>query len=102
MQIKKRDRTKQMKLIISLRRKLRAMKKKVIKNQQYEDYWKITLEYSDILGEPFNKVLSIFIEFIDKYVDINEGMTSNQYQDLQKIVESVYPKTDSASTRKKY
>ncbi len=27
-------------------------KKKSIKNQKYENYWKLTLEYSDIFGTP--------------------------------------------------
>lgn len=76
------------------------MKKKVIKNQQYEQYWKITLEYSDYYGERFNTVLSMIVEYIDKYVDINSGIEPHQYEELQSLIESVYPKSDSASTRK--
>lgn len=74
--------------------------KKVINNQKYENYWKITLEYSDIFGEPFNNVLKIFLDYIDKNIDVNLGMNPKQYKELQFIVESQYPKKDSASTRK--
>lgn len=75
-------------------------KKKVIKNQKYESYWSLTLEYSDFSGEQFNNVLSIIVEFIDKYVDKTIGITSSQYSELQNIIENIYPKRDSASTRK--
>ena len=44
------------------------MKKRVITNQQYENYWKLTLEYTDYTQKPFNDVLSIIVDYIDKYV----------------------------------
>lgn len=75
--------------------------KKVITNQRYEDYWKITLEYSDFLGLPFNNVLSIIVNFIDSNKNIIEnGITSDQYKELQRNIEKLYSKKDSASTRK--
>ncbi|MBQ8771668.1 MAG: HNH endonuclease [Clostridia bacterium] len=76
------------------------MKKRSITNQQYEDYWKLTLEYSDFSEKQFNDVLNIIVEFIDTKVDSSIGITSAQYKKLQEIIESIYPKKDSASTRK--
>lgn len=76
------------------------MKKKVIKNQKYEEYWRLTLEYSDFNGKPFNDVLGIIVRFIDQNVDPKIGITSAQYEELQKMVEKLYKKKDSASTRK--
>lgn len=75
-------------------------KKRIVKNQQYEQYWKLTLEYSDYYGKKFNKVLEIIVDYIDKYVDPLVGITSKLYKVLQKEVEKIYPKKDSASTRK--
>ncbi len=75
--------------------------KKVIENQKYEDYWKLTLEYTDIYGTPFNRVLKEIVDFIDSDPEISSsGMTSTQYQMLQKRVNNIYPKSDFASVRK--
>ncbi|UUD35167.1 hypothetical protein NPA07_05180 [Mycoplasmopsis caviae] len=76
------------------------MRKSSVKNQQYEDYWQLTLEYSDINGRPYNYVLWIIINFIDEYVDPDKGLTTKQYQELQDRIQKVYPKKDAASTRK--
>ncbi len=76
------------------------MKKRVIENQQYENYWKLTLEYSDYTQKPFNDVLGIIVDFIDEYADAEKGLTREVYQNLQKTIEKLYPKKDSASTRK--
>lgn len=75
-------------------------KKRVITNQQYEEYWKLTLEYSDFMGEQFNKVLEIIVNYIDNYVDPLIGLTSKKYKEMQAEIESFYPKSDPASTRK--
>ena len=69
-------------------------------NQQYEEYWKLTLEYSDYTGEQFNKVLEIIVKYIDDFVDPLIGLTSKMYKKLQSEIETFYPKRDSASTRK--
>lgn len=75
--------------------------KKVIQNQKYENYWKLTLEYSDIFGTPFNRVLKEIVDFIDSDSNIiSSGMTSKQYQTLQEKVNDLYPKSDFASIRK--
>ena len=74
--------------------------KRSITNQQYEDYWKLTLEYSDYMGEKFNTVLKIIVEYIDSYSDPLDGMSSYWYQKLQDKIGSIYHKVDSGSTRK--
>lgn len=74
--------------------------KKSIKNQKYEEYWKLTLEYSDIFGIPFNKTLKMIIDFIDSNEISETGMNSYQYKNLQTIIMTVYPKSDMGSTRK--
>lgn len=74
--------------------------KKVIKIQLYEEYWKLTLEYTDIYGEHFNNVLKAIVDFIDNFVNPSIGMTSEQYKKLQEIVFQLYPKKDYGSVRK--
>lgn len=66
--------------------------------QQYESYWKITLEYSDFFGENFRRCLAVIVAFIDEQKNI--PFSSEKYETLQNRVEGVFPKTDSASTRK--
>lgn len=76
------------------------MKKRIIPNQRYEDYWKLTLEYTDYNGQPFNTVLATIVEYIDKYSDPINGLSSANYNNLQADIEKHYTKADSASTRK--
>jgi len=66
--------------------------------QKYEQYWSVTLEYSNILGSRFNQCLRIILDFIDEHA--HEAYTKNKYSELQKKIEYVLPKKDSASTRK--
>jgi len=77
-------------------------KKKVIQNQQYEDYWKITLEYSDFTGARFNEVLSILVKYIDNLTptEVTNGFSSVTYQKIQKEIYKIHAKADQASTRK--
>lgn len=74
--------------------------KRSVKNQKYENYWKLTLEYSDIFGEQFNNVLQIMVDFIDNHKLYENDLTKEMYGELQKVVNSVYPKVDMGSTRK--
>ena len=79
--------------------------KKVAQNQQYEDYWKLTVEYSDINGSQFKDTLSIIIKYIDLHPELQNSELSSKeisakYKELQKRIYSVYPKKDMASTRK--
>ena len=39
--------------------------KKESTTQNYENYWKLTVEYSDIYAPRFNNVLKVIIKFID-------------------------------------
>ncbi len=57
------------------------------------------MEYSDFYGKPFNDVLRMIVEYIDKKVDKTVGITQEAYQELQKWIRSVYPK-NAISTRK--
>lgn len=72
--------------------------KKVIEDQNYEEYWSLTLEYSDIYGANFKGCLGIIVNFIDKTK--SEPYSSLKYEELQKIVNEYIPKADMASTRK--
>jgi len=66
--------------------------------QQYEQYWKITLEYSDINGVGFINTLKIIVDFIDK--NGNKPYSPALYKTLQNIVYETFPKTDMGSVRK--
>jgi len=66
--------------------------------QQYEDYWKITLEYSDINGERFRGTLKIIVDFID--TNKKKPFSKELFKELQEKINSVYPKADLASVRK--
>ena len=70
--------------------------KKRIKNQKYEKYWSITLEYTDFTSDKFNLTLKTIVNFIEEKVTI----TSVEYDELQKILNTLTPKKDMASIRK--
>jgi hypothetical protein len=79
----------------------KGLKKKVTVDQNYEKYWSLTVEYSDIVGSQFINVLKIIIKFIDdKRILTPDLYTKDMYKELQSQVEKVYPKKNSASTRK--
>lgn len=68
--------------------------------QQYDDYWSLTVEYSDIHGARFNNVLNLIVKFIDNNNLTNLSYTREKYNELQIIVNRIYPKKDMASVRK--
>lgn len=77
--------------------------KKSIKQQSYDNYWKLTVEYSDIHGEKFRNTLKLIITFIDdnkRIIDHEEKSISNLYKELQSNIASVFSKADMASVRK--
>jgi putative restriction endonuclease len=74
------------------------LKKISMPQQNYEDYWRITVEYTDIHGERFNGTLQIIVDYIDNN-DMSE-YKSSLFDDLQNIVDSKYPKADKGSIRK--
>lgn len=80
----------------------RFKRKKVSETQEYENYWKITLEYSNIHSEKFINTLKIIIDFIDEKEDFikGNGYSKLLYKQLTERIEHIYPKADSASTRK--
>lgn len=74
--------------------------KKRIENQQYDSYWKLTVEYTDIFDTRFNNTLKMIVKYIDDNNLLTEDYKSENYQELQEIIYKVYPKADKASTRK--
>lgn len=71
--------------------------KKARKNQNYEDYWKLTLEYTDFKSDKFNDTLSLIVNYIDKF---DGNITSAIYQQLQNELNILTPKSDMRSIRK--
>ncbi len=66
--------------------------------QNYEEYWKLTLEYSDINSVKFIGTLKIIIDFLDRS-RLNR-YSEKKYKLLQQKVFDVFPKKDMGSTRK--
>lgn len=66
--------------------------------QNYENYWKLTVEYTDIHGDRFRGTLQLITNFIDLHS--GEEFSTELYSDLQEIVNQNYPKTDMGSVRK--
>ncbi|MBE0515112.1 HNH endonuclease [Sulfurimonas sp.] len=66
--------------------------------QKYEEYWKLTLEYTDINSEKFIGTLEIIVNFISNHY--REPYSSKKYDRLQQEVNLNYPKADMGSVRK--
>lgn len=66
--------------------------------QNYEEYWKLTVEYTNIHEDKFIETLKIIVDFIDA----NQGVeySSKLYESLQKQVYNKFPKVDYGSIRK--
>lgn len=95
--------------------------KKVVKDQQYEKYWSITLAFTDFFGDngQFRKVLKMIIDHIDYYkldekkisdlvVNVNSkrkilNQSVTHSHELQEKVSDVFVNDDktNATTRKK-
>ena len=69
--------------------------KKAKGEQQYDSYWKLTVEYSNI-----HNVLNIIVNFIDTHDLKNIGCTNDMNRSLQNIVNRINPKVDMGSVRK--
>lgn len=74
--------------------------KKSIKEQKYEEYWKLTVEYSDIHSIRFRNTLSVIVDYIDNCKELSSGYKKQFYKEIQDIIFEVFPKSDKASTRK--
>ena len=85
---------------------IKKILRKIMPQQNYEEYWKLTLEYSNFNEQPFLITLKMVIEKIDELNKAgNYTYQSKDYQDLQKEILAKIPKTASledqlASTRK--
>lgn len=73
--------------------------KKRVTTQQYEDYWDLTMAWTDYTNYKFNRALQLIVEFIDKEIDCKLGLTRELYQKLQKSL-SEEMGIDGASIRK--
>lgn len=74
--------------------------KKPKEEQQYDSYWKLTVEYSDIHGILFTNVLNIIVKFIDEHNLEKRDCTIELNKKLQNIVYKINPKKDMGSVRK--
>ena len=59
-------------------------------NQVYEEYWSITLAYTDIYGEKFHMSLRIILDFIDQNKITLDNYNDNLYEQLQQKLNLVY------------
>jgi len=66
--------------------------------QNYEEYWKLTVEYTDINSDAFVGTLQIIADFIDN--NSRRTYTKELYKKLQEEVNKSYPKSDMGSVRK--
>lgn len=76
---------------------MNCVSKKSVENQKYEEYWKLTLEYTDFKSDSFNKTLDLIVKYIDKY---NGKITSAEYREMQDALNVITPKSDKGSIRK--
>lgn len=74
--------------------------KKASETQEYEEYWKLTVEYTDINGSRFINTLKIIVDFIDKHPELKKEYSSDLYQELTDTLHGIYKKADKGSTRK--
>ena len=56
--------------------------KKAKKDQQYDEYWKLTVEYTDIFGAQFNNTLKVIVKYIDDNIDKINYFNKELYQKL--------------------
>ena len=86
--------------------------KKSVKNQNYEDYWQLTLGNTDFYGTQFVRILKLMGDHIDKYglVDKSEdelvkgngqhkkfNQEVTYTKELEDKVYNLYPKVDRLS-----
>ncbi len=55
--------------------------------QNYENYWKLTLAYTDINGDKFYNTLKAIIDFIN--TNFNKEANNKYYNDLQEYISSI-------------
>lgn len=73
-----------------------------MQQQNYENYWRVTLAYTDFNGNKFRETLQICVDFIDQFhpITYNEKTT---YKELERRIQTAIPKLGSdadASNRK--
>lgn len=70
------------------------------KEQKYEDYWKLTVEYTNIHKMRFRNTLEMIVNYIDNHPDLKNGYDKKFYNELQSLIGNVYKKADFRSVRK--
>ncbi|EMF0269831.1 hypothetical protein KI102_002447, partial [Enterococcus hirae] len=83
--------------------RIRPHHKKVTERQSYDNYWKLTVEYTNIHGERFRDTLKLIVSFIDdnkETIDSTDKSITALYRELQNNIASVFSKSDYASVRK--
>ena len=53
-------------------------------NQQYDEYWKLTVEYTDIFGSQFNNTLKVIVKFIDDNIEKINNIDIEKYKNKDK------------------
>ncbi|GEP85082.1 Uncharacterised protein [Staphylococcus piscifermentans] len=70
------------------------------KKQKYEEYWKLTVEYTDIHKMRFRNTLEMIVNYIDSHPELKKEYDKKYYKELQNIIAKVYKKADLGSVRK--
>ena len=63
--------------------------KKVTERQSYDNYWKLTVEYTNIHGERFRDTLKLIVSFIDdnkETIDSMDKSITALYRELKTIL----------------
>ena len=68
---------------------IKKLLKKIMPQQNYEEYWKLTNAFTDYNGKKFLDTLSVCIQFIDKYK--TEDYSEEKYSRLQDEIYKVNP-----------
>lgn len=74
--------------------------KKSVKNQNYENYWKLTLAYSNINGSKFRNTLQMIVDAFNKGNWDKNGASSSEYEKLTNNHQKIYKLVDPGSSRK--
>ena len=58
--------------------------------QQYDEYWKLTVEYTDIFGAQFNNTLKVIVKFIDDNIEKINKIDIEKYKSKNKEEQSKF------------
>jgi len=81
---------------------IKKILKKIMPQQNYENYWKVTLAYTNFNGNKFRETLQICVDFIDEFHPITYDEKTT-YKELESRIQTAIPKLGKdpdASNRK--